>query len=147
MSDTFNQIKEDLKQAMLAKNVFVRDTLRLVTSEIKRFEVDNRVEVTQEDIVAILKRMAKQRKDSIEQYMAGARADLAEVEQKELDLINQYLPESLSGAALKGAVKTIIEDLGLSEMKDMGQAMKEIKLRHPDAEMSEASSAVKELLS
>lgn len=132
---------------MIAKNVFVRDTLRLVTSEVKRFEVDNRVEVTQEDIVVILKRMAKQRKDSIDQYMAGARADLAEVEQKELDLINQYLPESLSGAALKDAVKIIIEDLGLSEMKDMGQAMKEIKLIHPDAEMSEASSAVKELLS
>ena len=147
MSDTFNQIKDDLKQAMIAKDVFVRDTLRLVTSEVKRFEVDNRVEVTQEDIVAILKRMAKQRKDSIEQYMAGARADLAEVEQKELDLINQYLPESLSGAALKDAVKIIIEDLGLSEMKDMGRAMKEIKLRHPDAEMSEASSTVKELLS
>ena len=147
MSDTFNQIKDDLKQAMIAKDVFVRDTLRLVTSEVKRFEVDNRVEVTQEDIVAILKRMAKQRKDSIEQYMAGARADLAEVEQKELDLINQYLPESLSGAALKDAVKIIIEDLGLSEMKDMGQAMKEIKLGHPDAEMSEASSAVKDLLS
>ena len=147
MSDTFNQIKDDLKQAMIAKDIFVRDTLRLVTSEVKRFEVDNRVEVTQEDIVAILKRMAKQRKDSIEQYMAGARADLAEVEQKELDLINQYLPESLSGAALKDAVKIIIEDLGLSEMKDMGQAMKEIKLRRPDAEMSEASSTVKELLS
>ena len=90
MSDTFNQIKDDLKQAMIAKDVFARDTLRLVTSEVKRFEVDNRVEVTQEDIVAILKRMAKQRKDSIEQYMAGARADLAEVEQKELDLIKQY---------------------------------------------------------
>ena len=132
---------------MIAKDVFVRDTLRLVTSEVKRFEVDNRVEVTQEDIGAILKRMAKQRKDSIDQYMAGARADLAEIEQKELDLINQYLPESLSGAALKDAVKIIIEDLGLSEMKDMGQAMKEIKLSHPDAEMSEASSAVKELLS
>ena len=147
MSDTFNQIKDDLKQAMIAKNVFVRDTLRLVTSEVKRFEVDNRVEVTQEDIVVILKKMAKQRKDSIDQYMAGARADLAEVEQKELDLINKYLPESLSGAALKDAVKIIIKNLGLSEMKDMGHAMKEIKLRHPDAEMSEASSAVKELLS
>ena len=101
MSDTFNQIKDNLKQAMIAKDVFVRDTLRLVTSEVKRFEVDNRVEVTQEDIVAILKRMAKQRKDSIEQYMAGARADLAEVEQKELDLINQYLPESVSYTHLR----------------------------------------------
>ena len=69
--------------------------------------------------------MAKQKKDSIDQYMAGARADLAEIEQKELDLINQYLPESLSEAALKDAVKIIIEDLDLSEMKDMGQAMKD----------------------
>ena len=84
---------------MLNKDVFVRDTLRLVTSEIKRFEVDNRKDPADEDIVAILKRMAKQRKDSIQQYKDGGRPDLEENEQKELDLLATYLPQALGGDA------------------------------------------------
>ena len=147
MSATFDQLKEELKQAMLAKDVFVRDTLRLITSEIKRFEVDNRVEASQDDFIAILKKMAKQRKDSIEQYNSGDRADLAEVEENELQIISRYLPEALSGDALQEAVKNIVDEIGPLEMKDMGQLMKEIKLRHPDAEMSEASSIARNLLS
>ncbi len=132
---------------MLAKDVFVRDTLRLITSEIKRFEVDNRVEASQDDFIAILKKMAKQRKDSIEQYNSGGRADLAEVEENELQIISRYLPEALSGDALQEAVKNILDEIGPLEMRDMGQLMKEIKLRHPDAEMSEASSIARNLLS
>ena len=68
MSALKDQINSELKQAMFDKNVFLRDTLRLVTAEIKRFEVDNRVEATDDDLVNILKKMAKQRKDSIQQY-------------------------------------------------------------------------------
>ena len=147
MSATFDQLKEELKQAMLAKDVFVRDTLRLITSEIKRFEVDNRVEASQDDFIAILKKMAKQRKDSIEQYNSGGRVDLAEVEENELQIISRYLPEALSGDALQEAVKNILDEIGPLEMRDMGQLMKEIKLRHPDAEMSEASSIARNLLS
>ena len=147
MSATFDQLKEELKQAMLAKDVFVRDTLRLITSEIKRFEVDNRVEASQDDFIAILKKMAKQRKDSIEQYNSGGRADLAEVEENELQIISRYLPEALSGDALQEAVKNILDEIGPLEIRDMGQLMKEIKLRHPDAEMSEASSIARNLLS
>lgn len=147
MSATFDQLKEELKQAMLAKDVFVRDTLRLITSEIKRFEVDNRVEASQDDFIVILKKMAKQRKDSIEQYNSGGRADLAEVEENELQIISRYLPEALSGDALQEAVKNILDEIGPLEMRDMGQLMKEIKLRHPDAEMSEASSIARNLLS
>jgi len=147
LSATFDQLKEELKQAMLAKDVFVRDTLRLITSEIKRFEVDNRVEASQDDFIVILKKMAKQRKDSIEQYNSGGRADLAEVEENELQIISRYLPEALSGDALQEAVKNILDEIGPLEMRDMGQLMKEIKLRHPDAEMSEASSIARNLLS
>ena len=113
----------------------------------RSFEVDNRVEASQDDFIVILKKMAKQRKDSIEQYNSGGRADLAEVEENELQIISRYLPEALSGDALQEAVKNILDEIGPLEMRDMGQLMKEIKLRHPDAEMSEASSAVKELLS
>ena len=132
---------------MLNKNVFVRDTLRLVTSEIKRFEVDNRQDPTDDDVITILKKMAKQRKDSIQQYKDGGRPDLEEIEQKELDLLATYLPQALSGDALKTAISGIISENSFSGMQEMGNVMKELRSRHPDAEMSEASSFVKELLS
>ena len=132
---------------MLDKNVFVRDTLRLVTSEIKRFEVDNRKEPSEEEIVTILKRMAKQRKDSIQQYKEGGRPDLEEIEQNELNLLNEYLPQALSGEALESALLEIINEKDFSGMQDMGNVMKELRSRHPNAEMSEASSLVKSLLS
>ena len=147
MSVLKDQINAELKQAMLNKDVFVRDTLRLVTSEIKRFEVDNRKDPADEDIVAILKRMAKQRKDSIQQYKDGGRPDLEEIEQKELDLLATYLPRALGGDALKQAISEIISEKGFSGMQEMGNVMKELKTKHPNAEMSEASSFVKELLS
>ena len=147
MSALKDQINAELKQAMLNKDVFIRDTLRLVTSEIKRFEVDNRKDPADEDIVAILKRMAKQRKDSIQQYKDGGRPDLEEIEQKELDLLATYLPQALSGDALKVAISEIISEKGFGGMQEMGNVMKELKTRHPNAEMSEASSFVKELLS
>ena len=132
---------------MLNKDVFVRDTLRLVTSEIKRFEVDNRQDPTDDDVITILKRMAKQRKDSIQQYKDGGRPDLEEIEQRELDLLATYLPQALSGEALKTAISGIISEHGFSGMQDMGNVMKELKVKHANAEMSEASSFVKELLS
>ena len=132
---------------MFDKNVFLRDTLRLVTAEIKRFEVDNRIEATDDDLVNILKKMAKQRKDSIQQYADGGRPDLEEVERNELDVLEKYLPQALSGNALKTAIQKIISAGGFSGMQDMGNVMKELRSKHPNAEMSEASSFVKELLS
>ena len=147
MSSLRDQINEELKQAMFDKNVFVRDTLRLVTSEIKRFEVDTRQEPSDDDIISILKKMAKQRKDSIQQYKDGGRPDLEEIEQNELDLLGKYLPQALNGEALKDALQAIISEHNYSGMQDMGNVMKELRSRHPNAEMSEASSIVKNLLS
>ena len=132
---------------MLDKNVFVRDTLRLVTSEIKRFEVDTRQEPSDDDIISILKRMAKQRKDSINQFKEGGRPDLEEIEQNELNLLDKYLPQALNGEALKTVLEEIILNNNFSGMQDMGNAMKELRSKHPNAEMSEASSIVKTLLS
>ena len=108
---------------MFDKNVFLRDTLRLVTAEIKRFEVDNRVEATDDDLVNILKKMAKQRKDSIQQYADGGRPDLEEVERNELDVLEKYLPQALSGDALKTAIHEIISAGGFSGMQDMGLSL------------------------
>ena len=91
--------------------------------------------------------MAKQRKDSIQQYRDGGRPDLEEIEKKELDLLATYLPQALSGDALKTAISGIISENGFNGMQDMGKVMKELKAKHSNAEMSEASSFVKELLS
>ena len=132
---------------MFDKNVFVRDTLRLVTSEIKRFEVDTRQEPSDDEIISILKRMAKQRKDSINQFKEGGRPDLEEIEQNELNLLDKYLPQALNGEALKTVLEEIISKNNFSGMHDMGNAMKELRSKHPNAEMSEASSIVKTLLS
>jgi len=131
---------------MLDKNVFVRDTLRLVTSEIKRFEVDTRQEPSDDDIISILKRMAKQRRDSIQQYKDGGRPDLEEIEQNELDLLDKYLPQALNGDALKDALQAIVSEHNFSGMQDMGNVMKELRSRHPNAEMSEAANIIKKIL-
>ena len=147
LSQLKDQINSELKEAMIQKNVFLRDTLRLIMAEVKRFEVDNRQEPTDEDIVAILKKMAKQRKDSIQQYSEGGRPDLEEIEKNELEVLEKYLPQALAGDALKEAIQTIISENNFSGMQDMGNVMKELRSRHPNAEMSEASSLVKELLS
>lgn len=147
MDSLTDSIKEDLKSAMLSKNNFLRDTLRLVTSEIKRFEVDNRKNPSVEEVIAILKKMAKQRKDSINQYRSGGREDLAEIEVKELEVIEQYLPQSFSGEELKKSIQQIINENGFSSMRDMGNLMKILKSQHPNAEMSEASSFIKTLFS
>ena len=147
MSSLRDQINSELKQAMLDKNVFVRDTLRLVTSEIKRFEVDTRQEPSDDDVINILKRMAKQRKDSIHQYKEGGRPDLEEVEQNELNLLAKYLPQALNGDELKAALEEIVSKNNFNGMQDMGNVMKELRSKHPNAEMSEASSIVKALLS
>lgn len=147
MHSLLDQIKNELKQAMFDKDVFKRDTLRLVTSEVKRFEVDNRKVPTDDDVIDIIKRMAKQRKDSIQQYKDGGRPDLEKIESDELNLIQKFLPESLSGDALQDALEKIISDNSFNSMKDMGNIMKELKSRHPNAEMSEASSIIKNLFS
>ena len=147
LSQLKDQINSELKEAMIQKDVFLRDTLRLIMAEVKRFEVDNRQEPTDEDIFTILKKMAKQRKDSIQQYSEGGRPDLEEIEKNELEVLEKYLPQALAGDALKEAIKIIISENNFSGMQDMGNVMKELRSRHPNAEMSEASSLVKELLS
>ena len=147
MESLKDKINSKLKEAMLAKDVFVRDTLRLITSEIKRFEVDNRSEVKDEDVISILKKMSKQRKDSIEQYSKGGRPDLEKIESDELKIIDEYLPVAVQGEELQEIIKEIIAEKGLEGMQGMGTLMKELKNLHPNADMSQASNYAKEFLS
>ena len=121
------RIKSDLKDAMRAKNIAKRDTLRNISALIKQIEVDERREVSDSDIEAILMKYAKQREEAKAMFETGGRDDLVAKEVAELEVIKEYLPEPLTDAELEEIVKSIISTTGASSMKDMGRVMGEVK--------------------
>ena len=141
------QILQDLKTAMKEKDVQKRDALRLLSSAFKQIEVDERKELSDEDVIKIIQKQVKQRNDSIEQYQKAGRDDLAQKEQLEIDYYRIYLPAQLSDEELEAAVLAIIEKTGASSMKDMGKVMgaatKELAGK---AEGKRVSACVKKLL-
>tara|TARA_Y100001970_G_scaffold43108_1_gene53735 strand:+ start:2177 stop:2620 length:444 start_codon:yes stop_codon:yes gene_type:complete len=144
---TLNQINSDLKAAMLSKDNATRDTLRMLISEIKRYEIDNRVEADDSVVLATLKKMIKQRKDSIEQFDKGGRADLSEIEKNELLVLDKYMPEMMSEDAISELVTKTISELGASGPQDMGKVMGQLKGSIGDsADMGLVSKIVKEKL-
>ncbi len=122
-----NQILEDIKTAMKSGDTFARDTLRLLNSALKQIEVDERVELSDERVFAILQTQIKRRHESAEQYRAGGREDLADKELKEAELIGSYLPAQLSDEELEAKMREIIARIGASGAKDMGAVMKAAK--------------------
>jgi len=116
-------INQDLKNAMKAKDVKKRDALRLLTSAFKQIEVDERKELSDDDVIKIIQKQVKSRNDSIEQYQKAQRDDLVEKEQEEIDIYQIYLPKQLSDAELETALKGIIEKVSADSMKDMGKVM------------------------
>ena len=117
------RIKSDLKEAMRAKDVFRRNTLRNLTAAIKQIEVDERRELSDADVEAILMKYAKQREDAKAQFKAGGRDDLIENEDKELAIVAEYLPEPMSDEELEQIISEIIQKTEASSMKDMGRVM------------------------
>lgn len=120
------QINEDLKSAMKAGDVFKRDTLRLLQSAVKNVAIEKRqapTELSDNDVEDVIKRLVKQRKDSIAQYEAGGRADLAAKEKEELDLLAAYLPEAMPEAELQALVQGALDEAGIITKDKMGQAM------------------------
>ncbi len=132
---------------MKEKDVQKRDALRLLSSAFKQIEVDERKELSDEDVIKIIQKQVKQRNDSIEQYQKAGRDDLAQKEQLEIDYYRIYLPAQLSDEELEAAVLAIIEKTGASSMKDMGKVMgaatKELAGK---AEGKRVSACVKKLL-
>jgi uncharacterized protein YqeY len=123
-------------------------TLRLIMAELKRREVDERIELSDQDVLLILEKMVKQRRDSLSQYLAADRQDLADQEQFELDLIAQYLPEPLSDEAVLTLIEEAIEAAGAREMSKMGQVMGWVKDRAQGrADMAKVGQLVKAQLS
>ena len=142
--DTINQ---DLKTAMISKEVVARDTIRMLLSEIKKYEIDEREEATDPIILALINKNVKQRRDSIEQFKNGGRADLVTKEEEQLKVILQYLPQQLSVDEIKAIVQQGIDEISAKTMQDMGKLMGLLKPQlEGKADMSIVSAAVKELL-
>jgi uncharacterized protein YqeY len=121
------QIKSDIKDAMRNKQKARRDTLRNIQAVVKQIEVDERREVTDADMEAILVKYAKQREDAMSQFKEAGRDDLVEKEEAELVIIKEYLPEQLEDNELEEILKEIIASVGATSMKDMGKVMGKAK--------------------
>ncbi len=121
------RLVEDMKSAMKAKEKERLMTVRLILAAIKQQEVDTRKDLSDKDIIALLDKMCKQRKDSITQYTAADRNDLAVVEQQELDLIQTYLPEQMTDAEVDALLTEALAETKASSMKDMGKVMAFVK--------------------
>jgi uncharacterized protein YqeY len=142
------RIQDDVKAAMRSKDKDRLGTLRLITAAIKQKEVDERIDMDDAAVIAVLEKMVKQRKDSINQYSQAGRDDLAAKEQAELDLIQTYLPEQMSEAELEAIISKALADTGASSMKDMGKLMAAVKpLVAGKADMGLVSKIVKAKLS
>ena len=142
-----DQITDDMKAAMRAKDSERLGTIRLLTAAIKQKEVDERVELDDAAVVAVLDKMVKQRKDSITAFEQGGRADLAAKEAAELAVLQAYLPQRLSADEVAAEVRAIVAELGASGPGDMGKVMGVVKTRLAGkADMGQVSAAVKAAL-
>ncbi|MCM2680366.1 GatB/YqeY domain-containing protein [Echinimonas agarilytica] len=129
MSALVAQIKEHQKDAMRAKDKARLGTLRLILSEVKQREVDTRTELSDDDLIVILTKMVKQRRDSVTQYTDANRLDLAEVEQAEIIIIEEFLPQPLSNDEVETLIEEAIAESGAAGMQDMGKVMAVLKPR------------------
>ncbi|MEP6993905.1 MAG: GatB/YqeY domain-containing protein [Acidobacteriota bacterium] len=124
------RIENDLKAAMKSGDKRRVATLRLLLAALKNEKIQAQRVLTDEEIETVLRRAVKQRKDSIEQYARGNRADLVQAETEELGIIEEYLPQGLSETEIEGAIRDVIQEKGLTSQKDVGLAMKEVMARH-----------------
>jgi len=137
-------INNAVKTAMRAREKEKTATLRLITAAIKQIEVDERRELSDDDVIAVLTKMVKQRRESIEQFIKGNREDLADVEKAELAIIQAYLPEQLSEEEIDDLIAKAIADSGAETIKDMGKVMGILKPQlQGRAEMGPVSGKIK----
>ena len=138
------RILQDVKDAMRAKDKPRLATIRLITAEIKQREVDERIELDDTQVLVVLDKMCKQRRESISQFEQAGRDDLAAQEKAELALIQQYLPEQLGEAEISDLINIAMEQTGASSMKDMGKVMGLLKPKlQGRADMGAVSALIK----
>jgi hypothetical protein len=144
-----DKINDDLKTAMKAGDKDRVGTLRLVNAAIKSADIDARPKdkISDADILSVMAKMIKQRRDSIEQFQAGGRPELADKEAAEIAVIEGYMPKQMSEAEAKTAIAAIIKETGAAGPKDMGKVMAALKAKFSgQMDFGKASAAVKELL-
>jgi hypothetical protein len=142
------KLQEEMKSAMKSGDKERLATIRMLISEIKKVQIDSKKELSDDEIIKILQKYAKQRKDSIEQYRKAGREDLAEKEERELKIVQEFLPQPLSEEEIEQLVNEAIEETGASSMKDMGKVIKLVMEKAKGrAEGSVISKIVKEKLS
>jgi uncharacterized protein YqeY len=142
------QITEDMKTAMRAKDTARLGAIRLLLAAIKQREVDERIELSDTDVVTIIEKMNKQRRDSISQYEAAGRQDLADVEKFEMSVLKDYMPQQLGEAEISAAVAEAITATGAAGAQDMGKVMGVLKPRLAGrADMGKVSALIKAQLS
>lgn len=124
------KLQEDVKQAMKAGDALTRDTLRLAITDLKKKELDLARDLKAEEELAVLQKCVKTREDSVAQYSAAGRKDLADKEQAEIGVIRRYLPKVISEDETRTIVQLAIQKLGLTSKKDLGQVMKAVLAEH-----------------
>lgn len=142
------RIQDDVKAAMKAKDKARLTTLRLITAAIKQREVDERIELDDEQVLAVLEKMLKQRRDSITQYESAGRQELADQEKSEIAIIETYMPEGLSDEEITAMVDAAVSESGAASVRDMGKVMGLLKPKMQGrADMGQVSGLVKQKLS
>jgi len=148
MSKLKQLITDDMKLAMKAQDKPALKAIRMILGAIKQKEIDERIELDDNQVIAVIQKMVKQRKDSISQFSDAGRTDLVEVEEAELLIINNYMPKQLSDDEIEAAVVKAISDTGADSMKDMGKLMGILKGQlDGKADMGQVSQLIKSKLS
>jgi len=138
------QISEDMKTAMRAKDSARLGTIRLLQAAIKQREVDERIELDDSNVIAVIEKMLKQRRDSIAAYESANRNDLADVEKFEVTVLQTYLPQQLTEAEIGAILEKVVAETGAAGVKDMGKVMAAIKpLVAGRADMGKISGLIK----
>jgi uncharacterized protein YqeY len=139
-----DRIQQDVKDAMRAKDKSRLAAIRLITAAIKQREVDERVELDDSQVTAVLDKMAKQRRESISQFEKAGRDDLIAQEVMELEIIQSYLPEQLGEEEINALIDSTLQDTGATSIKDMGKVMGQLKPKlQGRADMSAVSALIK----
>jgi uncharacterized protein YqeY len=141
------QITEDMKSAMKAGEKDRLKVVRLILAAIKQVEVDTREELDDTAVLAVITKMVKQRRDSVEQFENGKREDLAAIERAEIVVLEGYLPEQMSGDEIAALVDEVIQSTGATSIRDMGKVMGQIKAKAAGrADMGAVSAVIKDRL-
>jgi uncharacterized protein len=139
-----SRIVEDMKAAMRAREAAKLSTIRMLLAAIKQKEVDERVELSDADVVVIIEKMIKQRRESIAQFEAGARLDLATAEKAEIEVLRGYMPEALTAEEIDALISAAVQETGATGAAAMGKVMAALKPKLSGrADMGEVSAKVK----